>query len=114
MLEIAQELKQAGFRVFMSSSDLFQDYLFAAWEGNIGYVQQNKLSGMFEFSTVHRPYTTTGTGYRLGESDSVTVESMKNACLAIAPSWAMNGDLSSIKKWTFESWLKSHSYLKEV
>ena len=102
--EFAKELIRAGFRVWRGAYSGRKTYLFAATpEGELGYVQEDRLRG-FCYSTMHVPTYHLGTGFRYAEFASLDVETMRKCCKCYAPAWHKTG---GVQKWTVYGWLKS-------
>lgn len=71
---------------------------------NIGYIQYGRFG--FDFSTIHKPNTTTGTGFSIAKdlpetilTDNAGFEKLLKECFAFAPYWASVNDLRSVKKY---------------
>jgi hypothetical protein len=108
--EVWRTIAALGFDVYAPSDPYWQSYLFYTDGTRIGYME-----GGFEgwrLSTVHVPNRITGTGFSLhsyGESAALTKEELE-AAFAIAPPWASNLELASVRKWpSLEAFLKGRS-----
>lgn len=85
--EVIDHIASLGFDVYMQ--DPSDTYLHFTDGVNIGYLQEARYGG-FDLSTVHKPNTKSGTGFRVG--DSISLEGLTAETLARAfikyPSWA--------------------------
>ena len=96
MQEFIKMLKKAGFQVLIPKES--KTYCVFGKDNKIGYCQIGG-SGLFEFSTVHKPNSKTGTGYRI-HSD-ITTPTTKHAedAFAFVPHWANRKDMETIVKY---------------
>lgn len=89
----AELLLQNGFSIMKNVEPV--DYFFFELNGNIGYVQYDRMCG-FHFGTVHRPCREVGTGYRIhSDIDAPTIQHAKD-CFAY---WAYSNDVKHVKKY---------------
>lgn len=109
LMDFAKELIANGFRVFYTPSA--STYLFAVIDGNIGYVQEAEGGG-YKYSTVHKPNSETGTGFRFTEGE-LDIDTMRKCCKAHAPNW-WRGSMASVKKWTLDKFIAAHPHLTEL
>ncbi len=96
---IIRAVQQAGFSVYMRNPG--DSWLYFTGGKSIGYLQDDRLGGL-SLSTVHVPNITSGTGFKIMEGlsaiDIADAEILKKA-FAIAPGWALQSSVASVKKW---------------
>lgn len=108
MLTFAVELVRNGFRVWHNPQN--PAYIFAAVDGQIGYLQ-TQIGVGYRYFTVHKPNLKTGTGFHFADGFLLNVETMRNCCKSIAPGWYRG---ETVQKWTLEEWLKDNPHLIEM
>lgn len=109
LTDFAKQLLANGFRVFHTPSH--PSYLFAVIDGQIGYVQEADGGG-YKYTTVHKPNTETGTGFRFTEG-ALSVETMRACCKCFAPEW-WGRNTASVKKWDLLRWIAANPNLTEM
>ena len=92
--EVIDAIAAAGFDVYMSGPT--DTWLIFTDGKNLGYMQDGRLEGL-TLSTVHKPNTTTGTGFGMGAVPEITREALARA-FVIAPDWA-GRVVSSVRKY---------------
>jgi hypothetical protein len=108
--EVAAQLKSLGYQVFINPNN--DRFAFFSDGKNIGYVQEETLGWPYSFSTVHKPNTYVGTGFRMGHGD-ITKENAEK-CFLLAPNWASNSDRGQVQKYKgMEDFLKLKQDLVE-
>lgn len=95
-------LKQNGFRVFAPEDRL---YCFFVLGNDIGYVECGAFG--FNFSTVHKPNRSTGTGFSVARDCSPSLDKARE-CFIFAPAWASRRDQTSVIK--YRNWAEYISY----
>jgi len=95
--ETIAKVQSFGFSVYMRKPT--DSYLFFTDGKNIGYLQDGDFGGGFSFSTVHKPNTTTGTGYQIGRNVDDFTEADLKSCFVTAPEWAWPRDRPSVVKY---------------
>ena len=97
------KVQSFGFDVWMHGPDESASWMiFTDPEGKrLGYLQENSggIGGGWTLSTVHKPNTTTGTGYSMGNAVADFTAEDLAACFAMGPAWALNRDMASVKKY---------------
>lgn len=68
--QVADELVEAGYRVFHPEDPYWQTYLFFSDGKRIAYVEDNQLRGI-QFSSVHVPCSYNGTGFACDSKGSI-------------------------------------------
>jgi hypothetical protein len=95
--ELINDAKARGLNVY-GPEDLTTYFYFTDGE-KIGYCQADRACGP-SWSTVHKPNTTTGTGFAAKSFDEA---------LSFAPAWASGGDRSTVQKFTnWDQFAKKH------
>ena len=107
LTDFARELINNGFRVFHNPSH--PSYLYAVIDGKIGYVQSANGVG-HSYTTVHKPNTSTGTGFRYADGE-LNVGTMKRCCECHAPEWWRQG---GVEKWKLDKWIAANPHLTEM
>ncbi len=103
LIKFSQELKTNGFDVYLPEG-INPTYCKFVKDNNIGYVE-NTDNG-FNFSTVHEPNCSCGTGYSIHREVFDPTVKMALACFVNRPHWASNRD--KVKKYSsWENYLKS-------
>lgn len=100
--ELAQEIKKAGFRVFIAKSGTYGFYTDEAGSRVVSF--QFDLGG-FKFSGNYKSKSC-GTGWGMGESYSYSPEGFRNMFKSNPPQWATNGEAVTIN--TLEQHLKTY------
>ena len=97
LINYAETLQAAGMTVLVPKNES-GNYIAFGDDKNVGYCQIDYFGG-FSFSTVHKPNTSTGTGYRV--ADGIGRPTLQHALgsFAFAPAWASERDLSTIVKY---------------
>lgn len=93
-------MKAEGWKVYKRGKG---EYCFVTDGTRIAYVQWSHSEP--KVSTVHKPNHTTGTGFSFAES--ITPEIISRAMSCIAPSWAKNSEIESVKK--YRDWNEFHN-----
>lgn len=93
---VIQKIKDCGFTPYghdgsPSTGIMFTDGI------NIGHLGFTPQDGLI-LTTVHRPSTQVGTGYRLDGPVELTKEGLSRAFVK-GPSWAYSTDLAQVRKW---------------
>ena len=83
--EVIDAITAAGFDVYMR--DQKDTYLLFTDGKNIGYLQADRLAG-FTISTVHKPNTTTGTGFQIERHATEFTAEMLARAFITTPHWA--------------------------
>jgi hypothetical protein len=97
MQALILEAVQKGFTVY--APEKLTSYFYVTKNDKIGYCQYSLFDGK-SYSTVHKPNTTTGTGYKVD-----TIEES----LCFAPAWAISSQLDTIKKFSnMEEFRRKH------
>lgn len=88
--QLAQEIKAAGFRVFIAKSGTYGFYTDEAGSRVVSF--QFDLGG-FKFSGNYKTDQPrqTGTGWGMGESVNVSAEGFRNMFESNPPQWAVRG-----------------------
>ena len=86
----------AGFDVWMR--DLKDTYMLFTDGKNIGYLQNDRMAG-YTISTVHKPNTTSGTGYQIERHVTTFTKEMLQNAFVRAPHWAYGRDIDSVRKY---------------
>lgn len=98
--QLAQEIKAAGFRVFIAKSGTYGFYTDEAGSRVVSF--QLDLGG-FKFTGNYKTDQprSTGTGWGLGESASVSVEGLRTMLESNPPQWAVrsaNWELTTLEQ----------------
>ena len=99
-IEIAKAVQAAGFDVYMKNGDVDKyTWLFYSdpATGAIGYLQKPYFGDGVDISTLHKPTTSIGSGFRALENVAVTAENLR-AGLAVAPPW-WRGSTDNVRKY---------------
>lgn len=107
--EIAEQLKALGYQVFINPEN--NKYAFFSDGFKIGYIQE-RFSGEYSFSTVHKPDSYIGTAFGMGEGP-INKENAEK-CFLLAPNWERDSDRARVRKYTLKEFFKYHSGLVEV
>ena len=86
--KFAEELKEAGFTVYMLKKSDSTGMHFVKG-GKIGYADIGAFG--WNFSTCHKPNRLCGTGYSIARDTTPSVALAKAACDIYQPSWAEKG-----------------------
>ncbi len=89
------KIKAAGYRVFVSKA-AEPTYCYYTDGTNIGYAQWNRMGD--SVSSVQVPNRTSGTGFIV--ADVINADTLKEALVGVAPSWATREDRGSVKKFS--------------
>lgn len=102
----AQELLEAGFRVWSSAFSRCTFLVFSI-DNHMGYCELNPPHTVpgIRFITMHRPCVEYGTGFFI-ENSPPTIEAAERCAKTFGPSWSCYS--KAVKKWTLDQWLKSH------
>ena len=95
MQDFCKAAAKAGFDVYMRKPS--DTYAYFTNGKNIGYAQLDRFHGI-SLSTVHIPNQTSGTGFSLGEPESLERAYLETA-FQIAPDWAGGSSRQSVRKW---------------
>ena len=91
-----KKLKKQGFQVFIPKDPATFCYFVRV--NKIGYVELTDYG--FNFSTVHKPNRSCGTGYSIHREDWEPTVQKAIDCLIYKPSWAGNNDIvNKYKNW---------------
>jgi hypothetical protein len=103
--QLAQEIKAAGFRVFIAKSGTYGFYTDEAGSRVVCF--QFDLGG-FKFSGNYKTDQprSTGTGWGFGEAASVSAESLDSMLKSNPPQWAVRG--ANWQLTTLEQHLKTY------
>lgn len=98
---VIEMLKADGLRVYMRKP--VDSYGYCTDGTGIAYVQWSDYRP--GVSTVHVPNKTTGTGFQF--SDTITPETVHRAMVTVAPGWAKEREVQSVRK--YRNWEEFHS-----
>ncbi len=84
-----------GFSVYMRKDS--DTWLLFTDGKNIGYLEDGPYG--FNFSTVHKPNTTSGTGFQIGRNENDFSEADLKNCFVAVPSWADSRSRASVAKY---------------
>lgn len=107
--KIIDAVAAAGFDVWMR--DPKDTWLLFTDGKNIGYLQDGRLEGL-TLTTVHKPNTSTGTGFGMGPVVELTYEALAQAFVH-APHWAGHGATSVRKYRDMEDYRKASAFNAE-
>ena len=94
--EFIEVLKKDGFQVLTPKES--KTYCVFTKDNKIGYCQIGS-SGLFDFSTVHKPNGKTGTGYRIHSDIAEPTTKHAEDALVLAPHWGNTKDIETIVKY---------------
>lgn len=101
--------KKAGYTVYTSQKkDQTISYFNIAGKEGIGYIQAGDF-GRVLYSTVHKPNTQCGTGFRINnEEEEASLKRIKDT-FAFCPDWVISKrDIEAVKKYKdWEDYLKN-------
>jgi hypothetical protein len=108
---IIAKVQSLGFDVYMRNED--DSWLLFTDGTRIGYLQADRLGG-FSFSTVHKPNTTTGTGFQIDRNADGFDKSDLERCFIHAPHWALNREASTVVKYkNIGDYISENSFNRE-
>lgn len=95
---VIEKVQSFGFRVYMRNrSDTW--LVFVDEFDRLGMLEGDRLSGRYNLSTVHKPNTTTGTGYQVERHTPDFDKAMLLRCFARQPSWASSREAGTVIKY---------------
>ena len=107
---LIDQIKSYGFDVYMK--DPKDTWLYFTNGTSIGYVQDDRISGI-SFSTVHKPNSQTGTGFRLDDGFTNVSKDELEKCFQV-PQWASVRDRAMTKPYeNIEAFINADDFNKQ-
>jgi hypothetical protein len=110
---IIEKVKAAGFDVYMRHET--DTWLIFVDGDRLGYLQENRIRGL-STSTVHKANQTTGTGFQVDESLSLSdlTRATLSRAFVHAPDWAYSRDRESVQKYSgIEAYIRASLFNTE-